>query len=73
MGEGKLYGAQENDFNYYKACALQGLGKDQEAETLFLQASVGNSQPAAAMYYNDQQQDKIFYQGLALRELGRED
>ena len=73
MGEGKLYGAQENDFNYYKACALQGLGKDQEAETLFLQASVGNSQPAAAMYYNDQKPDKIFYQGLALRKLGRED
>lgn len=73
MGEGKLYGAQENDFNYYKACVLQGLGKDQEAETLFLQASVGNSQPAAAMYYNDQKPDKIFYQGLALRKLGRED
>ena len=73
LGEGKLYGAQENDFNYYKACALQGLGKKAEAEALFLEASVGNSQPAAAMYYNDQKPDKIFYQGLALRKLGREE
>ncbi len=72
LGEGKLYGAQENDFNYYKACALRGLGKKVEGESFFLRASVGNSQPAAAVYYNDQKPDKIFYQGLALRELGRE-
>lgn len=73
LGEGKLYGAQENDFNYYKACALEGLGRKEEAHALFLAASTGNSQPAAAMYYNDQKPDKIFYQGLALRKLGRED
>lgn len=73
LGEGKLYGAQENDFNYYKACALQGLGREEEATDLYLKASVGNSQPAAAMYYNDQKPDKIFYQGLALRKLGREE
>ena len=72
FGEGKLYGAQENDFNYYKACALEGLGRKEEAEVLFRAASIGNSQPAAAMYYNDQKPDKIFYQGLALRRLGRE-
>ena len=73
LGEGKLYGAQENDFNYYKACALQALGREAEARELFLAASTGNSQPAAAMYYNDQKPDKIFYQGLAFRKLGRED
>ena len=73
LGEGKLYGAQENDFNYYKACALQAMGREAEARDLFLAASVGNSQPAAAMYYNDQKPDKIFYQGLALRKLGREE
>ena len=73
LGEGKLYGAQENDFNYYKACALSGLGRKDEATELFLAASIGNSQPAAAMYYNDQKPDKIFYQGLALRKLGREE
>lgn len=73
LGEGKLHGAQENDFNYYKACAFEGLGRKEEADALFLKASVGNSQPAAAMYYNDQKPDKIFYQGLALRKLGREE
>lgn len=31
LGEGKLYGAQENDFNYYKACALRALGREAEA------------------------------------------
>lgn len=72
LGEGKLYGSQENDFYYYKACALQGLGCEEEASALFLTASAGNAQPAAALYYNDQKPDKIFYQGLALRKLGRE-
>lgn len=73
LGEGKLYGAQENDFLYYKGCALEGLGRGEEAEACFRAAASGNGQPAAAMYYNDQKPDKIFYQGLALRKLGRED
>lgn len=73
LGEGKLHGAQENDFNYYKALALQQLGRIEEAHALLLLASTGNSQPAAAIYYNDQKPDKIFYQGLALRQLGREE
>lgn len=72
LGEGKLPGAQENDFNYYKACALQALGDEEEATAFFRRASVGNSQPAAAVYYNDQKPDKIFYQGLALQKLGCE-
>lgn len=71
LGEGKLYGAQENDFLYYKGCALQGLGREEEARLCFGRAAAGNSRPAAAMYYNDQKPDKIFYQGLALRKLGR--
>ncbi|MEG0038175.1 MAG: DUF5107 domain-containing protein [Bacteroides sp.] len=73
LGEGKLHGAQENDFNYYKALVLQQLGRSEEAHSLLLKASTGNSQPAAAIYYNDQKPDKIFYQGLALRRLGREE
>ncbi|MDE7378212.1 MAG: DUF5107 domain-containing protein [Paraprevotella sp.] len=72
LGEGKLRGAQENDFLYYKGCLLQVLGRDDEAYSLFEQAAVGLSEPAAAMYYNDQKPDKIFYQGMALRQLGRE-
>lgn len=72
LGEGKLHGAQENDFNYYKACALQAMGRTEEAALLFRAAGIGNSQPVAAVYYNDQKPDKIFYQGLALRKLGQE-
>ena len=70
LGEGKLQGAQENDFNYFKGCALEGLGRQDEAKQCFLAASKGLSEPAAAMYYNDQKPDKIFYQGLALLKLG---
>ena len=72
LGEGKLRGAQENDFNYYKARALGALGREEEARACLERASVGLDQPVAAMYYNDQKPDKIFYQGLALRRLGRE-
>lgn len=72
LGEGKLPGAQENDFDYYKACILRETGHADEARALYEAASVGSSQPAAAIYYNDQKPDKIFYQGLALLRLGRE-
>ena len=73
LGEGKLHGAQENDFNYYKGCILEALGDDEKAKEFFLKASTGISVPAAAVYYNDQKPDKIYYQGLALRKLGCED
>ena len=33
----------------------------------------GPQEPAAAIYYNDAKPDKIFYQGLALLKLGREE
>ena len=39
----------------------------------FEQATIGPTEPVAAMYYNDAKPDKIFYQGMALLELGRED
>lgn len=73
LGEGKLHGAQENDFNYYKACALEGLGRADEAHRFYQKASEGTGEPAAAIYYNDQKPDKIFYRGLALRKLGEEE
>ena len=73
LGEGKLHGAQENDFLYYKGCILEAMGKNEAAQATFAQAAQGHLQPAAAIYYNDQKPEKIFYQGLALRELGREE
>lgn len=73
LGEGKLYGAQENDFDYYKGCILEAMGKREEATACFLKASKGDTEPAAAIYYNDRKPEKIFYQGLALLKLNKED
>lgn len=83
FGEGKLFGAQENDFNYYLGCAWEKYaslvsGDERQkcmdtAKQYFEAATLGNLEPAAAMYYNDAKPEKIFYQGLALRKLGRED
>ncbi len=83
LGEGKLYGAQENDFYYLLGIAYEAMAEaDSSAQcselktkavTCFKQATKGPQEPAAAMYYNDAKPDKIFYQGLALYKLGRDD
>jgi len=71
LGEGKLYGAQENDFHYYLGCAYEALGDNEKAVYYWELAKNGITEPAAAIYYNDQKPDKIFYQGLALLKLNR--
>jgi len=71
LGEGKLYGAQENDFYYFLGLAYEGLGNQDKARVCWEKASEGHQEPAAAMYYNDAKPDKIFYQGKALLRLGR--
>lgn len=70
LGEGKLHGAQENDFHYWLGCAYEGLNQIEEARKYWQLAKDGNTEPAAAIFYNDQKPDKIFYQGLALLKLG---
>ncbi len=73
LGEGKLHGAQENDIFYWLASAYKGM-KDKEKSIAFLhKATQGLSEPTAAMFYNDQQPDKIFYQGLAWNTLGEKE
>jgi tetratricopeptide (TPR) repeat protein len=71
LGEGKLQGAQDNDFHYLLGCAYELLGDDVQARQHWEQATYGPTEPAAAMYYNDAKPEKIFYQGLALLKLGR--
>ena len=73
LGEGRLYGAQENDIYYYLGVAYDGLGQKEKARECWEQATKGPQEPVAAMYYNDAKPEKIFYQGLALRKLGRDD
>lgn len=70
LGEGKLYGAQENDIFYWLGCAYKGLNDTENAHLAWKKATRGLTEPSAAMFYNDQQPDKIFYQGLAWGKLG---
>jgi tetratricopeptide (TPR) repeat protein len=72
LGEGKLYGTQENDNFYWMGCAYEGSGDVIMASEFFKKATQGLDEPSAAMFYNDQQPDKIFYQGLAWRKLHKD-
>ncbi|MCR5841180.1 MAG: hypothetical protein K6G86_03785 [Bacteroidales bacterium] len=71
LGEGKLYGAQEQDFHYYLGCAWQGAGDASKARTCWEQGARGDLKPVPALYYNDAKPEKIYYQGLSLAALGR--
>ncbi len=73
LGEGKLHGAQENDFHYFLGCAYEQVGDTETARHYWELATYGPQEPAAAMYYNDAKPEKIFYQGMALLKLGRKD
>lgn len=73
IGEGKLYGAQENDFYYLLGKAYAAQGDKEMSEAYLKKATEGPTEPAPALYYNDAKPDKIFYAGLAWRELGEED
>ncbi len=69
LGEGKLYGAQENDFHYLLGVAYELQGNLDEARRHYELATQGPTEPAAAIYYNDAKPDKIFYAALAYRRL----
>lgn len=72
LGEGKLKNAEENDINYYKGLAYGGLGDVANSNKYLALATQGSAEPQQAFFYNDQQPDQIFYQGLAWREMGEE-
>jgi tetratricopeptide (TPR) repeat protein len=72
LGEGKLFGTQENDLFYWLGCAYEGLQQQETANEYFRKATMGIDEPSAAVFYNDQKPDKIFYQGLAWKKLGQE-
>ena len=73
IGEGKLYGAQDNDFHYFLGKAYLLKGNKEKANEHFRMGTVGPTEPAAAMYYNDAKPDKIFYAALCYRALDEED
>ena len=73
LGEGKLYGVQENDIFYLKGLAYEALNESDQAQDFFQQATEGLDAPVQAIFYNDQQPDKLFYQGLGWRKLHQND
>jgi tetratricopeptide (TPR) repeat protein len=73
LGEGKLTGAQENEVFYWLGCAFEGLKDSGKATEYWGKAATGLEEPSAAIFYNDQQPETIYYQGLALIKLGRKD
>lgn len=73
LGEGKLPGAQENDIHFLQGLIYKELADTAKAEAMFKQATVGNSEPVQAIFYNDPQPDKILYQGLSWQQLGEND
>lgn len=72
LGEGKLAGAMDNDTYYLLGLAEQLLGNGQAATAMWERACQGDDDMADTMYYYDQPADGILYQGLAHRQLGRE-
>jgi tetratricopeptide (TPR) repeat protein len=72
LGEGKLIGAQENDIHYWKGIVWEMMDDKLKAKNYYLQATLGISEPIQAIFYNDPQPDKIFYQGLAWMKLNNQ-
>lgn len=72
LGEGKLYGALENDFHYLLGTAYDMIGESDKAREAWVKGSVAPKEPAAALYYNDAAPDKLFYAAMCERALGNE-
>ncbi|MCF0243859.1 MAG: DUF5107 domain-containing protein, partial [Bacteroidaceae bacterium] len=83
LGEGKLYGAQDNDFYYYLGMAYTLLAREstdenekndclRQAKECFLLGTNGPTEPVPAMYYNDAKPEKIYFAALCYRQLGNE-
>jgi tetratricopeptide (TPR) repeat protein len=71
LGEGKLHGAQENHILFWLGVAHEKAGDSAAAKRFWKEASTGMQSPTPAVYYNDQNPETIFYQGLSLQKLGR--
>ena len=73
LGEGKLYGTSENDIDYWLGCAYELLNQVEKAKGYWLSASHSDLELKPAIFYNDQQPEKLFYKALALIKLGKAD
>ncbi len=73
LGEAKLFGFHDNETTYLNGILHKRLGNIGLAEEYFLKATDGIKEPAMAMFYNDQQPDMIYWQGLSYQQLGNQD
>jgi len=73
LGEGKLIGTHDNDIHYLLGVAYDLINEDEKAVHHYRKATIGISEPAGMMYYNDQPADMILYQGLAHLKLGEKE
>lgn len=71
LSEGKLTGALENEQYFWLGIACEQMNDLENARNCWDKAAAGMDVPAAAMFYNDQQPDTIFYRGLALKKMGK--
>ncbi len=69
LGEGKLVNAKENNVYYWMGVVYRKLDDAANADKCFMHASQGDDEPAGMMYYNDQPPEMVFYKGLALKAL----
>lgn len=72
LGEGKLAGATENHLHRLRGLALRALGREAEAAEALERATLGETVPSSARYYNDQPPELILHNALARRALGRD-
>ena len=73
LGEGKLPNTPDHEAYYYLGLVNRMKENPENAQKYFELAAAGQQTPEPVLYYNDQPSDFIYYQGLANRELGRED
>ena len=73
LGEGRLPSTSEHDALYWLGRCLEQAGRTEDARAAYEQAAQGDCNIGSVLYYNDQPPERLVYQGLALRRLGREE
>ncbi len=73
LGEGRLPGQKDNDLWFLLGWCARQQGDSAAAERCFEQACSGEGGLAASRYYNDQPVDYLFWQGMALAALGKQE
>ena len=73
LGEGRLPQCREQDALYWIGRCYAAMGDMEQAREAWTRGTQGNREPAGMLYYNDQPPENIFYLGLCLNMLGREE